>query len=48
MIAFSSRAEKIMPLVVTGVVLATPLQVLSGPKLQWSQMQWEMVAGVAR
>lgn len=26
----------------------TPLQVQSGPRIQWSQMQWEMVAGVGR
>lgn len=36
------------PLVVTNVALGPSLQMQSELRLQWSQVQWAMVAGVER
>lgn len=37
-----------MPLVVADMTLGDPVQVQSGPRLWWSQIQWGMVIGMVR
>lgn len=48
MFTVSLGASMSMPLVVTNVALSPSLQMQSELRLQWSQVQWAMVAGVGR